>query len=112
MMNDLNYNKIHYKGFTASVFFTEEDGVFFGKVENMTDLISFEGESVKLLLEDFHSAIDEYLEFCESVGKEPQRNSENEEISPEELYNIVCAYANQKKMPVHLFVENFIKSAK
>ena len=104
-------NQLKYKGYTASIFFTEEDGVFFGKVEGIKDLISFEGDSVKFLTEDFHSAIDEYLEFCESTGKEPQKSSGHEDITPEKLYNIVYLYANQKKMPINVFVENFIKSA-
>ena len=100
-------NQLYYKGYTANIFFTEEDGVFFGKVEGIRDSISFEGESVKLLTEDFHSAIDEYLEFCKSVGKEPQKTSEYKEISPEELYNIVCLHANQKKMTVNVFRREF-----
>ena len=103
-------NQLKYKGYTASIFFTEEDGVFFGKVEGIKDLISFEGDSVKLLTEDFHSAVDEYLEFCSSTGKEPQKSAGNEDITPERLYNIVYLYANQKKMPINVFVENFIKS--
>ena len=111
MTDRSNYNKLYYKGYTASVFFTEEDGVFFGKVEGIRDSISFEGESVQLLLQDFHDAIDEYLEFCENEGKEPQKPPESKDISPEELYNIICAYANQKKMAMGTYMEHFAKFA-
>lgn len=59
-------NQLRYKEFIGNVNFSEEDGVFFGKVLGVTDSISFEGDSVKSLTEDFHNAIDEYLEQREN----------------------------------------------
>ena len=63
---------IKYKGYTGSVNFTDEDGCFFGKVLGVHPLISFEGESVSELLDDFHAAIDHYLSYCEAVGEKPE----------------------------------------
>jgi predicted HicB family RNase H-like nuclease len=37
-----------YKGFTGSVHFSSEDDVFFGKIEGINDLITFEGDRVNL----------------------------------------------------------------
>ena len=34
-------------------------------VVGIKDLITFEGESVSSLIEDFHNPIDEYLIYCE-----------------------------------------------
>jgi len=64
-------NQLHYNGYTGSVAFTEEDGVFHGKVLGISDLISYEGESVQALTAEFRESIDEYLEFCKENGREP-----------------------------------------
>ena len=76
-------NQLKYKDYFGNVFFSEEDGVFHGKVQGITDSISFEGESVKELTEDFHNSVDEYLEYCLSIGKEPQKSSFSVILSPE-----------------------------
>lgn len=65
-------NTIQYKGYVGSVEFSEEDGIFFGKVMGIRSLISYEGETTKELLDDFHGAVDDYLENCKAVGKEPE----------------------------------------
>ncbi len=79
-------NTLSYKNYIGTVNFSEEDGVFFGKVVGITDSISFEGDSVDSLTKDFHQAVDEYLEFCESVSKTPQQQYKgnfNVRIKPE-----------------------------
>ena len=65
-------NTIQYKGYVGSVEFSEEDGIFFGKVMGIRSLISYEGESAKELLNDFHDAVDTYLEHCKEEGKKPE----------------------------------------
>ena len=102
-------NQLHYKDYIGSVFFSEEDGVFHGKIVGLSDSISFEGESVKSLTEDFQNAVDEYLEFCADNNKEPQKSSFSVNISPE-LYNSAAMYANKKGLPLNIFVENVIKT--
>ncbi len=67
-------NILIYKNYIGTLSFSEEDSVFFGKVIGITDSISFEGDSVDRLIENFHSAVDEYLEFCLGNDKEPQRH--------------------------------------
>ena len=79
-------------------------------IEGISDSISFEGESVKTLTQDFHDAVDDYLEYCEVVEKDPeQQNRFNIRISPE-LHNIATIYANQKGLSLNLFVEETLKS--
>ncbi len=65
-------NTIQYKGYIGSVKFSEEDGIFYGKVKGIRSLISYEGKNAKELLDDFHGAVDDYLENCEAEGKEPE----------------------------------------
>ena len=77
-MNAENYhtranNYLHYKDYVGSVEFSEADSVFHGKVVGIKSLISFEGDSVNALIEDFHNAVDEYFEFCAETGKQPEK---------------------------------------
>ena len=55
---------ITYKGFIGSVHFATEDKVFYGKIEGINDLITFEGETVKQLEEGFKFMVDEHLKDC------------------------------------------------
>lgn len=54
-------NTIQYKGYIGSVEFSEEDRIFYGKVLGIRSLVSYEGENTKNLLNDFHNAVDDYL---------------------------------------------------
>ena len=59
-MSDL----LSYKNYNGTVEFSKEDNCLFGKVIGIKSLISYEGASVKELEQDFHNAVDEYLEDC------------------------------------------------
>ena len=57
-------NCMQYKGYVGSVEFSENDEVFFGKVQGIRSLISYEGTNVSELVSDFHKAVDDYLLTC------------------------------------------------
>ena len=83
-------NTIEYKGYVGSVEFSQEDGVFFGKVMGLRALLSYEGSTAAELLADFHGVVDDYLALCQAEGKEPERafkGSFNVRISPEPQKN-------------------------
>ena len=63
---------MQYKGYVGSVEFSEEDGLFCGKVLGIRSLISYEGKSATELLHDFHGAVDDYLESCKAENKKPE----------------------------------------
>ena len=64
---------MEYKGYHASVEYDAEDDIFFGKVIGISDLISFHGESIIEVEKNFRESIDDYFEFCEEVGKIPEK---------------------------------------
>ena len=104
-------NYLHYCDYTGSIEFSEEDEVFHGKVIGIKDMISFEGDSVKTLTEDFHNAIDEYLEFCGKSGKQPEKpfkGSFNVRIQPE-LHRKAALAASARGLSLNAFVEDAIK---
>ena len=62
-----------YRGYTGSIEYSEEEQVFFGKVLGLRSLISYEGDTIDELLENFREAVDDYLAVCEEVGISPER---------------------------------------
>ena len=104
-------NTISYKGYIGTVNFSEDDMVFFGKVVGITDSISFEGDTVESLIEDFHYAVDEYLEFCEANNKEPQQQYKgtfNVRIASD-LHRKASLGASAKNMSLNSYVEEAIR---
>ncbi len=79
-------NILEYKGYYAKVEYSSEDKVLFGKIEGINDLVNFESESTEGIEKEFRNAVDDYLEFCKEVGKEPDKvykGTFNVRISPE-----------------------------
>ncbi len=106
-------NTMEYKGYVGSVEFLEEDGVFIGKVMGIRAMISYEGENAHDLVEDFHSAVDSYLETCAAEGIEPEKaykGSFNVRISPE-LHKQAAITAAARQMSLNSFVESSIAQA-
>lgn len=66
-------NVMKYKGYYARIEYSDEDRLLCGKIEDVNDLVNFSGETVDEVENAFHNAVDEYLAFCDSVGKEPER---------------------------------------
>ena len=62
-----------YRSYVGSVRFSAEDEVFYGKLEGLKDLVSYEGQCVEELKRAFHEAVDDYLAFCKKKGKPPEQ---------------------------------------
>jgi len=59
-------------GYLGSIEASIEDGVLFGKLECVTTLVNYEGETVKELQAAFEAAVDDYLTTCTAKGYEPE----------------------------------------
>ena len=106
-------NTIEYKGYVGSIEFSEEDSLFYGKVMGIRALISYEGSNAKDLVEDFHCAVDDYLEMCAEEGIEPEKaykGSFNIRISPE-LHKQAVIVAMSQQISLNSFVEHSIERA-
>ncbi len=64
-------NELNYMGFKGSICYSQEDNTLHGKIENIKDLVTFEGETGKDLYFAFIDAVKYYLLLCEEVGKRP-----------------------------------------
>jgi len=108
-MNDI----LQYKDYYASVSFSAEDDIFHGKVIGINDLISFEGDSVKTLKDAFIEAVDDYLETCIQINKQPEKmykGSFNVRI-PSELHKKAAIASAIYNISLNDFVKNAINLA-
>ena len=79
-------NILEYKGYHTKIEFDSEGCVLRGKIEGINDLIAFECEDMKNVEKEFQDAVDDYLQFCKEVGKEPDKEYKgtfNVRINPE-----------------------------
>ena len=53
--------RLEYGGIMGSIEYSETDGVFYGKVQNVDGLISYQGEDIVALERDFRDAVDDFL---------------------------------------------------
>ncbi|PWL18532.1 toxin-antitoxin system HicB family antitoxin [Falsochrobactrum shanghaiense] len=66
-------NVMTYKGYSARIEYDDEDGILFGQIAGIRDGVGFHADSVDELRSAFHEAVEDYLETCAKVGKEPQK---------------------------------------
>ena len=62
-----------YKGYFGSAQIDVEAGVIRGTVIDVQDTITFQGASVKAAQKAFEESVDDYLEFCRSLGRTPEK---------------------------------------
>lgn len=104
-------NVLEYKGYHTKVEFDCVDCVLRGKIEGIDDLVDFECENANDVEKEFHEAVDDYLAFCEEVGKDPDKEykgSFNVRISPE-LHKELASVAIKSAMSLNSAVETAIK---
>jgi predicted HicB family RNase H-like nuclease len=100
-----------YKGYEAVIEYDEIDRLFFGRVINTRDIISFDGTTVNELRQSFEAVIDEYLEDCQREGKEPDKafsGQFNLRISPE-LHRKISIEAKKRNISLNSFVEQALE---
>ena len=55
-------NTLQYKGYFTNIAYSAEDMIFYGKIEGIDDLVTFESESPLEIEKEFHAAVDDYLD--------------------------------------------------
>ena len=104
-------NVLEYKGYFTKVEYDAEDGILYGKIEGINDMVNFESHSMKSVEKEFHRAVDEYLNFCAEVGKQPEKEYKgtfNVRISPA-LHKKLSAIAGKNGDTLNASVEKAIQ---
>ena len=97
---------IEYNGYHAKIEYDAEDDIFVGEVIGIVDSLSFHGSSIEEIHQMFEQSIDNYLDFCEKIGKEPNKEfkgSFNIRI-PSELHKKVCIEAAKENISQNQYI--------
>ncbi|MHA7129024.1 type II toxin-antitoxin system HicB family antitoxin [Algoriphagus namhaensis] len=103
-------NVLTYKDFIGRVDFSSEDEVFYGKIEGIEDLVTFEASSVSEMKKAFQDAVEDYLELCKDQGKNPfksYKGSFNVRINPR-THLMAAREASKKGYSLNQWVEKAI----
>jgi predicted HicB family RNase H-like nuclease len=93
------------------VHFNAEDEIFYGKIEGIEDLVSFEGNSVKELKEAFIDSVDDYIYICKEAGKKNEKSykgSFNVRIAPE-IHKKAKRLAIMKGISLNQFIQKAVE---
>jgi predicted HicB family RNase H-like nuclease len=101
---------LKYKNFIATVHYSTEDEVFHGKITGIGDSITFEGDTVVDLKTAFEEAVNDYLNICKQIKKDPHKSfkgSFNVRIKPE-LHKKAAFKSLELGISLNQFVEKAI----
>ncbi|MDP8213196.1 MAG: type II toxin-antitoxin system HicB family antitoxin [Candidatus Zapsychrus exili] len=103
---------ISYKEYLGSVHYSDEDQVFYGKLEFIKALVTYEGNDVKSLKKAFEESVDDYLELCAKkniVSEKPLKGSFNVRAG-EILHREAYVYANEHDLNLNQVVVNALET--
>ena len=78
-----------------------------------TDVITFEGETVKELKQAFQDSVDDYLDFCKQRGEEPEKPYSGKfvvRVEPE-LHKNITIEARKKGKSLNVWVKDALSKA-
>ncbi|MCX4269494.1 MAG: type II toxin-antitoxin system HicB family antitoxin [Lachnospiraceae bacterium] len=110
---NLMNSMLEYNGYHATVTYDADDNLFVGEVFGISDSLNFHGSSIDELKKMFANCIDNYLDLCKQVGKEPQKEFKgnfNVRI-PSELHKQIAMSAAQQKITLNQYVINALRKS-
>ncbi len=107
-MNDM----MEHDGYFGSVHYSDEDRVFYGKLEFIQALVSYEGTNVKELRSAFMESVEEYLDLCRSQNRKPEKpfkGSFNVRVGSD-LHRQLAALATSRGVKLNKLVTEALQS--
>ena len=100
-----------YKGYIGKVEYDDEAGVFYGEIIGLQDVVTFKGTSVKELQESFKESIDDYLAFCDRMGKAPDTPASGKLVLrvPPELHSRAAVIAKSQGQSLNSWVTEAVR---
>ncbi len=111
-------NILEYKGYHTSITYDARAGRLRGVISGIDDHVDFSSDKVEGIEQEFHTAVDDYLEFCKEVGKSPCKEYKgvfNVRIKPNlhrELVNISEKDGETLNAVVERALQLFVESVK
>jgi predicted HicB family RNase H-like nuclease len=108
----MNNQTLKYRGYEGSIEASVEDECFHGRILFIQDRIIYEGNTLPELTECFREAVDDYLETCKKLNKEPNKPFSGQfqiRISPDKHRDAVRT-AYRLGLSLNKFVEEAIEN--
>ncbi len=61
-----------YKGYNGIYEYDEDAQIYHGRVTGIKGVVTFEADTLEELEQAFQDSVDDYLEFCAELGREPE----------------------------------------
>jgi predicted HicB family RNase H-like nuclease len=106
-------NLMSYKDYLGSVEFDEDERIFYGRLEFIRALVSYEARDAEGLVQAFRQAVDDYLRHCEAEGMTPERplkGSFNVRTGPD-LHRRAVVAASRAGITLNAFVTRALEAA-
>lgn len=103
---------LFYKGYRTKPEYYPDDKIYYGTLIGIRDFVDFQAERAEDIEKEFHDSVDDYLEFCKEIGKEPEREFNgliNLHI-PSELHMDISMYAEAQGVTLNKAVEQAIRA--
>ena len=104
-------NYIEYKGYRGFIDYSNQDSVLCGKIIGIDDLVTCEGSSVEEIKSAFFNAVDNYLETCKELGKNPEKEFKevfNVRLS-EKVHKLAAIKAQSEKISLNKLVDKALR---
>ncbi len=101
-----------YRGYETRPEFQSDSMMLYGRIEGIVDKIIFEAESIPEFVDAFHESVDDYLEICKEMGKDPEKPYKgvfNVRVPPE-IHKRAAMMAYRKEISLNDFVVRAIRS--
>ena len=105
---------IHYKGFYGSVHYDPDEPIFYGKLEFIKALVSYEAQDAVGIKKAFEEAVDDYLMMCEHEKIEPEHPFKgllNVRLG-HELHLAVSLAAKRENLSINSYICHILKNVK
>lgn len=101
---------IEYKGYSGVFEFDPSIDAFHGRVVGLQDVVTFQGRSLDELRREMAESVEDYLELCADVGKDPERPYRGEFLvrTTPEVHRAVATEAEAAGMSLNAWVESAI----
>lgn len=102
-----------YKGYTGVVTFDDEAMIFHGEVIGLRDVITFQATNAKGLMKEFKASIDEYLDWCEELGQDPEKPYSGKLMfrPGSDLHAKIAIAAKMKGLPINAYLTQVVERA-
>lgn len=107
-------NSLSHRGYTARVEFSPEDDAFVGHIVGIRDIVGFHGQTVDEIRTAFVEAVDDYIDTCAALGKDPDLPASGRLVLrlPVELHGRLRSAAQREGQSLNAFlVDQLAKAA-